>query len=44
MMSNFSGLAVPEVHKEERSMVNREVVKFKYPKIVADHYRYRRVL
>ena len=41
MMSTFSVLTVPEVQKEERRMVNGEIVKFKYPKVVADHYRYR---
>ena len=41
MMSTFSGLTVPEGQKEERRMVNGEVVKFKYPEVVADHYRYR---
>ena len=41
MISTFSGFTVPEGQKEERSMVDGEVVKFKYPAIVADHYRYR---
>ena len=41
MMSTFSGLTVPEGQTEEIRMVNGEVVKFKYPEFVADHYRYR---
>ena len=40
-MSTFSGLTVPEGHKEDRKVLNGEVVKFKYPEVVADHYRYR---
>ena len=40
MMSTFLGLTVPEGQKEERRMLNREVVKFKYPEVVAYHYRY----
>ena len=31
MMSTFSGLTVPEVQKEERRIVNGEIIKFKYP-------------
>ena len=38
-MSTFSGLTVPEGQKEERKMVNGEVVKFKYPEVVTRHYR-----
>ena len=34
-------LTVKEVQKEEIRMVNGEVVKFKYPEVVVDHYRYR---
>ena len=41
MISNFSGLAVLGGKKEERRVVNGEVVNFKYPAIVDDHYRYR---
>ena len=41
MTSTSYGLTVPEGQKEERSMVNGEVVKFKYPEVVTDHYRYR---
>ena len=41
MMSTYLGLTVPEGQKEERRMVNGEIVKFKYPEVVADHYRYR---
>ena len=41
MMSTFLCLTVPEGWKEERIMVNEEVVKFKYPEVVADNYRYR---
>ena len=33
-----------EGQKEEIRMVNGEVVKFKYPEIVADHYKYREAL
>ena len=44
MMSNFSGLTVPEGQKEERRMVNGEVVKFKYPVTAVDNYIYRGVL
>ena len=36
-MSTFSGLTVPEGHKEERIMVNGEVVKFKHPEVIADN-------
>ena len=32
---------MPEGQKEKRRMMNGEVVKFKYPEVVADHYRYR---
>ena len=38
MMSIFSVLTVPEGQKEDRRMVNGEVVKFKYNEVVADHY------
>ena len=38
MMSNFSGLTVPEGQKEEIRMLNGDVIKFKYPPVVADHY------
>ena len=38
MMSNFSGLTVPKVQKEERRMVDGEVVKFRCPEVVAVHY------
>ena len=41
MMSTFSGFTVPEVQKEERRRVNGEVVKSKYPAVVADYYRCR---
>ena len=41
IISTFLGLTVPEVQKEERRMVNGEIVKFKYPEVVADNYRYR---
>ena len=41
MISTFSGFAVPEGHKEDRSMENREVFKFKYPEVFANNYRYR---
>ena len=40
-MSTFSDLAVMEGQKEEISMVNREVVKLKYPTIFSDNCRYR---
>ena len=40
MILTFSGLTVTEGQNKERRMVNGEVVKFKYPKYVADHYRY----
>ena len=40
-MSIFSGLTVPKGQKEDRRMVNGEVVKFKYPEVVSDNYRYR---
>ena len=40
VMSTFSGLTVPEDQNEERRMVDVEIVKFKYPEVVADHYRY----
>ena len=39
-MPTFSGLTVPEGHKEERSTVNGEVFKFKYPEVVADDLNY----
>ena len=35
MMSTFLGLTVPEVQKEERRMVNGEIVEFNYPEVVA---------
>ena len=38
MMSNFSGLTVPEGQKEEIRMVNGGVSKFKYPEVVSEHY------
>ena len=41
MISTFSGLTVTEGQKEERRMVNGEIVKFNYPEVVAYHYRYR---
>ena len=41
MMSTFSGLTFPEVQKEERRVVNSEIVKFKYPDVFAEYYRYR---
>ena len=41
MMSTFSGLTVPEGQKEEIRMANGEIVKFKYPEFVTDHYIYR---
>ena len=41
MMSTFSGLTVPEGQKEEIRMVNGEIVKFKYPEFITDHYIYR---
>ena len=41
MMSTFSGLIVTEGQKEERSMVNGEIVNFKYPQVVAYHCIYR---
>ena len=40
-MSNFSGLTIPEVQKEEIRMANGGIVKFKHPEVVADLYRYR---
>ena len=40
MVSTFSGLTVTEGQKEEIIRVNGEVVKFKYPEVVADHYIY----
>ena len=44
IISTFSGLAVPEVQKEERSMVNVEEEKFKYPAVVDDYCRFRGVV
>ena len=41
MMTTFSVLTVTQNQKEERRMVNEEVVKFNYPEVVADYYRYR---
>ena len=41
MRSTFSGLTVSAAQKEERGMVDLEVVKFKCPEIVSDHYRFR---
>ena len=32
---------MPEGQKEERRMVNGDIVKFKYPEVVVDHYIYR---
>ena len=39
MMSSFLGLTMPEGQKEKRRMANGEVVKFKYPEVIADNYR-----
>ena len=44
MMSTFSVLTVTEGHKEDRRVVNGEIVKFEYPGFVCDHYRYRRAV
>ena len=41
IVSTFLGLTVPEDQKEDIRMVNGEVVKFNYPKVVAYNYRYR---
>ena len=41
MMSTFSGFTMPEVQKEEISMVNGGVFKLKYTEFVSNHYRYR---
>ena len=41
MMSTYLSLNVPGCQKEEIRMVNGEIVKFKYPEVVANHYRYR---
>ena len=41
IMSTFSGLAVPEGQKEERSRLNGEIVNFKYNEIVVDNNSYR---
>ena len=41
MIPTFSGLTMTGGHKEEIMMVNGEVVKFNYPAVVADHYRYK---
>ena len=41
IISTFSGLTVPEGYKGEKRMGNGDLVKFKYPVIVDDHYRYR---
>ena len=43
-MSTFLVLTVPEGQKEERRMVNGDIVKFKYTEVVEDHYRYRGVV
>ena len=40
-MSNFSGLTVLGGQKEERSMVNGDVSKFKYPEVVVNSYSMR---
>ena len=39
MMTKLSYLTVLEGQKEERRMVNGELIKLKYPEVVADHYR-----
>ena len=41
IMSTFSELTMLEGQKEKRRVVNGDVVKFKYPEVVSDHYRYR---
>ena len=41
MMSTYSDLTVLEGQKEDRRMVNGKMFKFKYPEVVANHYRYR---
>ena len=43
-MSTFSVFTVTEGQKEEIIMVNGEIVKFRYPEVVLDHYRYRRAV
>ena len=40
-MSTFSGLTVPGINKEDKIVVNVDVVKFKYLEVVAGKYRYR---
>ena len=44
MMSIFYGLTVTDGQKQERSIVNKEALKFKYPEVVTDHYIYRGLL
>ena len=44
VLSNFSDLTVTEGQKEKIRMDNGEVIRFNYPKIVMDHYRYRRAV
>ena len=38
MVSTFSGWDVPEGQKKDIRMVNEELVKFRYPEVVADHW------
>ena len=40
-ISTFLGLYIPEDKKEEISMLNREVFKFKHTEVVAENYRSR---
>ena len=44
IMSNFSGLTLPEGYKEEKRMVNREAIKFKYPGAVDNNCKYKGVV
>ena len=41
IMSTFLSLTVPEGQKEEIMTVIWDVIKFKYPEVVADNYGYR---
>ena len=41
MMSIYSGLTVPDGHKDKRRHVNGEVIKIKYPEIVPHNNIYR---
>ena len=41
MMLTYSGLDVPDIHKEGTGIVHGEAIKFKYSAVLPDKYKYR---